>query len=365
MAEVANIETVQASESVADWAALAPAEQQAYVDKLHAGLAAEKSEVAERNGKTPEKREEPPQPGQTRDEMRPRDDAGRFSKTEPPAVNDETPVVGDAAPAAKPDKAKEDDRAWLDADTKDLANAMGLTGDDLAEFGSKAELDRALKIIDRKAYMEAKQPPKPAAESKPAEQQQASAQQQRTDDAIAKLEAFKLDDELGAADAPKLQEAFAAVVAELKEQRAWRAESQRNEQHRAHQSLRSKALESLHSLGHADLFGKPGEKPTKEQVANVEKALEAHFTHGRGLAARGGNPAPTPAFLKAAVNLEFGDQLIEKSKQEHLDALKKQSNRRTGGTTTVPLKLPLNATPLEQNLAALNRNKRILTGADV
>ena len=38
--------------------------------------------------------------------------------------------------------------------------------------------------------------------------------------------------------------------------------------------LRQKAMQSLHSLGHAELFGKPGEAPTAEQAANIEKAIE-------------------------------------------------------------------------------------------
>lgn len=351
--------TLEADESLAAWAEMSAPEREAYANDLHKGVVEERAAEAARDKEKPAEPVEPPPPGRTRDET------GRFTKQEEtPANDDETPVVDDAAPAATPDKAKEDDRAWLDADTKDLANAMGLSDDDLADFGSKAELDRALRIIDKQAYKAAKEPPKPNGDAKPPAQP-ASVQQQRTDDALAKLEAFKLENELGADDAPKLNEAFAAVVAELKEQRAWRAETQKVEAQRSFQSLRAKAVESLHSLGHADLFGKPGEKPTKEQAANVEKALEAHFTHGRGLAARGGQPAPTPAFLKAAVNLAFGDQLIEKTKQEQLARLKKQSAKRTGGGSTTLPPLPKDATPLERNLREAQANWKKAHGEDV
>jgi hypothetical protein len=150
-------------------------------------------------------------------------------------------------------------------------------------------------------------------------------------DPLADLSQFKLDEELGADDAPKLTKAFAAVTAELKELRAWRTATEQQGRQQAVIVLRQQAVASLHSLGNAELFGKPDEKPTKEQVANIEKAIDAHFIHARGLIAMGRQVAPTPAFLKAAVNLAFGDQLSKQQKRQITDKLRKQSARRTGG----------------------------------
>ena len=39
---------------------------------------------------------------------------------------------------------------------------MGLSEEELSSFGSRDELDRALRIIDRKAFEAAKAPAKPA-----------------------------------------------------------------------------------------------------------------------------------------------------------------------------------------------------------
>ena len=109
----------------------------------------------------------------------------------------------------------------------------------------------------------------------------AAPSEQTTDDALAKLEGIKWDDELGVEDAPKIRDAFAAVVAELKHQRAELAEQktfrgtlQQQQAQDAAQQSRTKAVESLHALGHKDLFGEPGGEPTAAQRANIEKALE-------------------------------------------------------------------------------------------
>ena len=295
-----------------DWGSMSKAEKKADVNKAYEAVKAKYAEAV--------------------DDL---DDDSLPPAPETPAPGEETPAADDAAPAASAQD-EEVDRSWLDADTQDLATALGLTDADLAEFGSKAELDRALRLIDRKAFEAGKaaQQPPPA---KPADQPPAQTPAaQRTEDALAKLKAFKLDEELGSDDAPKLQEAISAITAELEDFRAWRDGIRKTEGQRAFQDLRTKATNALHSLGHVDLFGKPGEAPTKEQAANVEKALDAHFTHARGLIASGRNAAPTPAFLKAAVGLVFADQLVNSTKQQQIAKLKAQSARRTGGGTTKP-----------------------------
>ena len=130
------------------------------------------------------------------------------------------------------------------------------------------------------------------------------------------------------------------------------------------QALQSKVIESLHSLGHADLFGEPGKQPTQQQVENIQQVIDDHVAYGAGLIRTGRSVAPSPAFIKRSVNALFADKIVKSEKQKHLDALKKQSGRRTGGGSTVPLNLPANATPLEQSLAELPEMSRRVHGRD-
>ena len=272
-------------------------------------------------------------------------------KVEPTAdtVQEETPVDGDVIPAADdsadasevdgedvPAEVKPAD--WLTDDIREYASAMGVNEDDLSGFGSREELDRALRIIDRKAFEAAKAPPPEKAVAPPPPVQQKVPPV--PGDPLAILDSFALGEELTAEDAPKLFGVISAMGAELKAQREWRASLEQQQAQAAVESIRGRAIESIHALGHSELFGKPGEKPTAEQKANIEKALEAHFIHAKGLIAIGRQPDATVPFLKAAVHSVFGDTISKLEKQRLTDKLRKQSARRTGGTAAKQLPPP-------------------------
>lgn len=350
--------TIETTEDLAGFADMDADQRSAYVDSLREKVA---DSHPEPNGRA---KEELPPPGKTRDEM------GRYkpaeTKTpETPASDDETPVAADAVPAAKPEEDEVRASDWLTPEVSEQASAYGLTPDDLSEFGSRDELDRALRIIDRKAFAAGKsgaapEPAKPLAATPATE----GATQQATNDALAQLEAFSLDDQLGADDAPKIRDAVKAITAELKEMRQFRGQLQQRDAQSAFSRIKTDFAASVDSLGHTELFGKPGER-TKEQAANMEKVFaDGHLPHARGLLAQGRQVAPNAAFAKAAVNLLFGDQLIDQAKQQQLTRLKKQSAKRTGGGSAKTLPLPSNATPLERNLREASENWRRAHGDD-
>ena len=341
------------NDDLAAWAEMPVADRDAYVRDIQENLDA-KADASRAAPVEQDTADEPP-PGKTRDEM------GRYlPKT--PASDDETPAARDAVPAAKPDHDDDAGDDWLTPEVTEQAAAYGLSPEDLGEFQSRAELDRALRIIDRKAFEAGKTAAKPA-DATPAAPAPASASQ--VADALATLESLTFDEnELAATDAPKILDAFKTVAAELKELRQFRSSLQADRAKAAFESIKSEFANSVDSLGHTELFGKPGAR-TKEQQANLEKAFnEGHLPHARGLIAQGRQVAPTPTFAKAAVNLLFGDQIVNNAKQEQLSRLRKQSARRTGGGTTKIPPLPKNATPLEQNLREARENWRKAHGED-
>ena len=362
--------TLEADDDIAEFAAMTPEARQTYVDGLHDNLQSEKAEQTARE----EAKFEPPEPGKTAEETagQSRDESGRFAKppetetTETPVNDDETPVVDDAAPVANTGKGEEV-QDWRDAEVKDLATQYGIDETKLAKIPSREVLDVLLESIDKKAFDAGKTDTKPTEvvakpEDKPA------ATKEQTEDALTLLESLKLGDadgNLALEDREPIEKTFKALAAEVKEGRAFRKEVQtflenqkKQEAHASFTKLKSDFGNSVDSLGHTELFGKPGER-TKEQAANFEKVFnDGHLPHARGLIAQGRQVGPTPAFAKAAVNLLFGDQLVKQAKQQQIDKLKKSSARRTGGGVTKPHPLAKDATPLQQNLSEANENWR-------
>ena len=259
-------------------------------------------------------------------------------ETKTSVAGDETPADDDAAEAEVKTPAKGEGEAdgageadWLNQETRDFATMMGLTEDDLSEFGSREELDRALRIIDRRAFEAGKsrqQPPEQSIEQKSVKPLVHPPEA----DPLADLDAFKLGDQFDAEAAKPFNNFVDAATTTIKDLRARVAHFEQQNRQQSVSDLRRRAIESLRSLGNTELFGKPGENPTKAQVANIEKAIEAHITHANGLFAQGRQAAPTPAFLKAAVYLVFGDEISKQQKRQLTDKLRKQSSRRSGGS---------------------------------
>ena len=298
-----------AEENGSEWAGMSDEQKKSDVDK---GVQEARENYAEAEGYVQEKDE----------------------TTEQPVADEETPVADDAAPEEEEGEGEAVETAeWLDDDTREFASTMGLTDEELVEFGSRAELDRALRIIDRRAFeagKAAQQPTPPPVMEKQAPVPPPA----KPGDTFADLTQFKLGDEWDEAAAAPINKFVEATTTAMKNMQDRLAQFEQRDQASALENLRQKAVTSLHSLGNTELFGKPDEKPTREQIANIEKAIDAHFTHARGLISAGRQAAPTPAFLKAAVNLAFGDQLSQQQQRKLTEKLRKQSARRTGGSTS-------------------------------
>lgn len=321
MAESAVAERVD-SGSASEWGKMTPEQQNADIEQGIAQVKGYEAPVVD----------EAEQPEKPENETK-----------ETPVVGDETPAVDDAALAAEDTEAKgkgegeteESESAdWRDEETKEYATMMGVSEDELSDFGSREELDRALRISDRKAFEAGEAAESPVVEKpKPVIQQSEKPETAAQDDPFADLSRFKLGEEFDEKAAKPINDFVDSAVATIKDLQTRVARFEQQSQRQATADIHRRAFDSLHSLGNVELFGKPGEKATKEQAANVAKAIDAHFTHARGLFASGRQAAPTPAFLKAAVNLAFGDQISKQQRQQLTDKLRKQAAKRTGGGT--------------------------------
>jgi len=325
-----------------DWGKLSPDQQKSSVDEAYAEVQAKRNPEVAADVKAADTKVEG-------------DEQDAETTTETPADGDDDSVVGDAAPPKETDEGEEGEgdkgepgsADWLDDDAREIATAMGLNEEDLSEFGSREELDRVLRLMNRNAFDAGKagdeSDRQAAAEAKRKEQaayqqqqdqrkQQDRQAQDQPDDPFADLAKFKLGDEFDQEAAKPLNDFVEAAGAEIRGLRSEVAQLKEERAHEAAAHIRTQALESLHSLGHTELFGKPGDRPTKEQAANIAKAIDAHLIQAEILIATDREVAPTPAFLKFAVGMEFEDELKKYQQKQLTQKLRKQSSRRTGGS---------------------------------
>ena len=274
---------------------------------------------------------------------------------ESPDAGDETPADDDAVEEGEAhdsdepsDEGKVEDEPeakWLDGDVRSLAATMGLTDEDLQDFSSREELDRVLKILDRnviatgKAALGEEQAPAlapaPALAKAPAPEPAPE-----TDGVLGDLSKFKLGEEFDADVAKPVNDFVEAVAEQIRGVTEGLAGLLQQQEQVAADNVYRLAVESLHALGHKDLFGESGKPPTQAQTANIEKAIDAHLVHAAVLFARDRPAPPTPEFLRAAVRMEFGDQIIKNEQRQHTEKLRKQSARRTGGLSSKTAGLP-------------------------
>jgi hypothetical protein len=354
----------EANES--DWGAMTPEQREADVDQALGELQEARDEAAGVASAKPE--EKPEETKQT---------------TETTGKGEETPAVTDAAADDGDDSEEEEgseagqgegedgegsESDWLDAETRDFATTMGLTEEDLATLSSREDLDRVVRIIDRKAFetgrqllagdgqgggAERKEPPEK--KEPPAARKETPGE---TGDLLADLAKFKLAEDFDEAAAKPINAFVEAASTEIRNLRNEIAGFKQEREQEAAADVQRRALDSLHSLGHKELFGESGKPPTKEQAANIAKAIEEHYVHANGLFAMGRQAAPTPAFLRAAVRRAFGDQIFKQEQQQRIEKLKKQSQKRTGGGASKPLPRRKSKDTLEELVTDPDIDKR-------
>ena len=246
--------------------------------------------------------------------------------------DDETPVAADAdaqdeavegEEVVKSTSKKPAETDWHDdADTYDFAKRMGIADEDYDEISSREELDRTLRVIDRKAYDAEKarlaggQPaPPPPPDAKPPDGQD------RFSAAKAKL--AEMVDE---SSMPFVNEIIDTFAAESRELRQVLGAVQAAEQKRNADALHGKIEDSIDGLNKPERYGKQGEKLTRAQSANRAKFRqelllrgEAHERAGRFL-----EPSQLAKYADAAAFVDDNRLTIQR---EYDERLRKESRR--------------------------------------
>lgn len=253
------------------------------------------------------------------------------------ANNNETPVASgdEIETATAPKKGKgetADDRSWLDDDLKAEVSAYGIGDEELADFTSREEVERALRFFDksaleagRKAMAEGDQKETgrdekgrfvaKAAETeteKPKTGYEPKLTKDVYDDAIVD-EFTRMRDHY--------EERLQALEAKLGE-----ADARAEEQH----------FDGLvDSLGHADLFGKTGKEDAKQlqRRTDLHVAVKAQML---GLAQLGRPTEMSESLINRVARMVFAEELGKRELKERTKRIAKQSNGRQGGGVTRP-----------------------------
>lgn len=217
---------------------------------------------------------------------------------------------------------------WVTDKVKAEVAAYGIEESDLADFASREELDRALRILDKQALQAGR---KALAEGEPAR------------DANGK---FAKKDEPETPSKPRYEVTLnkdlydEEVISELTkmgdyyDQRIDALEAKL-----AQANIRSEEMEFdsiVDSLGHSDLFGKTGKESQKELDRRKDLMVQVN-AQMIGLENMGRPAAMTEELVKRVANMVFADELAKKRLKQQTAKISKQSSLRMGGSPTKPL----------------------------
>lgn len=267
-------------------------------------------------------------------------------------------VVADDA-AASQDKAggedsdaketKSDNQKWLTDDVR-AELPRWISDEDLSEFSSRDELDRALGLMDRAALKAGRDAGKPRddedqdadkAEKRSRERSQDGkfVKQQKQEDVKGKGESpasFDVDLDLSEFD-EDLSKKVKGALTGLRDHYEGRMKSlderfaaiEADNQLRATQAVESQFDSIVDSLGHTDLFGKAGEESEKQLEARRTLFDETHV-YLTGLKALGRTGRMDAASVGRVLRMAFADHISKQEQKNLTKRITRQSNMRMG-----------------------------------
>ena len=265
-------------------------------------------------------------------------------KTIEPPVDDEIPASGSAAQSGGDESAEEEipGQSWLDDAFVAEAAALGISEDELQGFTSREEADRALTLFDRAAMKAgravqagAQGEPPPSAPAKPVvpaaqtptppkAPAQSSAQ---TGDPWEDLTPFKLDDQLGADDAPVISRFIETTAATIRDLRSRLDRYENGERARQVQAVERQFDSFVDSLDMPELFGESG-KLTKEAFETRKQLFLASDAYLRGLNSQGRQAQLSKSLVERAARVEFADHFSKQQRKQLTRKITKQSGLR-------------------------------------
>lgn len=253
-------------------------------------------------------------------------------------------VENDGEAAEVEDQGESEAPEWLTDDVKAEAAAFGIQESEIADFASREELDRALRLFDksaleagRKALAEGESAgqtrnekgrfeKKPKAEDPPAET--VKAVEGRYEIALNK---DVYDDEI-VGEFTRLRDHYDSRLSAMAE----RLQAYEERFADADAIAKERHFDSLvDSLGHADLFGTTDKETAQEKQRREDLFVEVE-TYLRGREALGRPAELNDTILNRIARSLFAEELGKKDIKQRTRKISKQSNARQGGGATRP-----------------------------
>ena len=248
------------------------------------------------------------------------------------AQETDTPVVEVTEESSEPTAEKSDDKSgrdWFDDDLKAELAAYGISEQELEDFTSREEVDRALRLFDKQALESGRK----ALAEKPTKQrdEQGRFAKSETQEEVSKEGQFEItlskdvyDDGL-IDQLTQLRDHYESRLSAL-ESRLMDSDAQAEEA----------AFDSMvDTLGHADLFGKTGHESPKELERRKELLL-AFKAQQIGLERFGRNVTMNSTLLGRMARMVFAEEISKKDLKNLTRKISKQANGRQGGGVTRP-----------------------------
>ena len=226
---------------------------------------------------------------------------------------------------------------WMTDDVKAEAAVYGIDEAELADFASREELDRALRLFDKRALEAGR---KAMAESEEGTTRNEKGQFVKKDEPKAdqSKEATPQDGRYQVSLNPDLyDEEIISEFTRMRDHYESRLGVLESHYAKASADAEEQRFDSfVDSLGHADLFGTTGKESEKElqRRKDLNVAVKAQLI---GLANLGRPAEMSKELISRVANMAFGEELKKKLLKQQTRKISRQSDSRMGGSPVKPL----------------------------
>lgn len=227
---------------------------------------------------------------------------------------------------------------WMTDDVKAEAAAYGFDESELADFASREELNRALKLFDKAALEAGRKALAEGEEETPNRNEKGQFVKKEEPKADQSKEETPMDGRYQVALDPEIyDESIINEFTRMRDHYESRLETLESYFAEASASAEEQRFDSfIDSLGHADLFGTTGKESPQEleRRRDLNVAVKAQMI---GLAKLGRPTEMTQQLIERVANMTFGEQLTKKRLKQQTSKISRQSQLRQGGSPTKPL----------------------------
>lgn len=249
--------------------------------------------------------------------------------------SDDTAAVNDQS-----DESGEQETSWLDDDLKAEAAAYGIEEAELADFASREEFERALRLFDKSA-LEAGRKAMAESEGKSKDEEKTG----RVRGEGGRFEKAEPSDEPPAKrdsrfeitlDKDIYDEGLVDEITRMRDHYDSRLQALEQWFHESNIKAEEQRFDSLvDSLGHADLFGVTDKEDAK-QLQRRQDLLVAVKAQQIGLERLGRPTELNESLVNRVARMVFAEELGKKDLKQRTRKISRQSNGRQGGGATRP-----------------------------